>query len=32
MGVQAALKSMMADGSYGKILAKWNLSSGAVTP
>jgi polar amino acid transport system substrate-binding protein len=29
--VQAALKSMMADGTYAKILAKWNLSSGAVT-
>ena len=31
-GVQAALKSMMSDGTYGKILAKWNLSNGAVTP
>ncbi len=30
-GVQAALKSMMADGTYAKILAKWNLSDGAVT-
>jgi len=30
-GVQAALKSMMTDGTYGKILAKWNLSNGAVT-
>ena len=28
--VQTALKSMMADGSYAKILAKWNLSAGAV--
>jgi polar amino acid transport system substrate-binding protein len=28
--VQTALKSMMADGAYAKILAKWNLSSGAV--
>ncbi len=30
--VQTALKSMMSDGTYGKILAKWNLSSSAVTP
>jgi polar amino acid transport system substrate-binding protein len=29
--VQTALKSMMADGAYAKILAKWNLSSSAVT-
>jgi polar amino acid transport system substrate-binding protein len=29
--VQTALKSMMADGTYAKILAKWNLSSGAIT-
>lgn len=29
--VQTALKSMMSDGTYGKILAKWNLASGAVT-
>ncbi len=28
--VQAALKSMMADGTYTKILTKWNLTSGAV--
>ncbi len=30
--VQTALKSMMADGTYAKILAKWNLSSGAIKP
>ncbi|MCL4560312.1 MAG: ABC transporter substrate-binding protein [Chloroflexi bacterium] len=29
--VETALKSMMADGTYQKILDKWNLSSGAVT-
>ena len=29
--VQSALKSMMADGTYLKILTKWNLASGAVT-
>ena len=29
--VEAALKSMMADGTYLKILTKWNLDSGAVT-
>ncbi len=29
--VQDALKSMMADGAYAKILAKWNLAGGAVT-
>jgi len=30
-GVKAALASMMADGTYLKILTKWNLASGAVT-
>ena len=29
--VQTALKSMMADGTYGKILDKYGLSNGAVT-
>ncbi len=29
--VQTALKSMMTDGTYAKILAKWNMSDGAVT-
>jgi polar amino acid transport system substrate-binding protein len=29
--VEAALKSMMADGTYLKILTKWNLASSAVT-
>jgi polar amino acid transport system substrate-binding protein len=29
--VQAALKSMMADGTYAAILKKWNLADGAVT-
>ena len=29
--VKAALKSMMADGTYTKILTKWNLTGGAVT-
>lgn len=29
--VQGALKSMMADGTYNKILGKWNLANGAVT-
>jgi len=29
--IQTALKSMMADGVYAKILAKWDLLSGAVT-
>jgi polar amino acid transport system substrate-binding protein len=28
--VQTALKSMIADGTYGKILDKWNLASGAI--
>jgi polar amino acid transport system substrate-binding protein len=28
--IQTALKSMMTDGTYGKILAKWNLADGAV--
>jgi polar amino acid transport system substrate-binding protein len=28
--IQAAFNSMKADGTYGKILAKWNLSAGAV--
>ncbi len=30
-GVHDALKSMMTDGTYGKILTKWNLADGAVT-
>jgi polar amino acid transport system substrate-binding protein len=29
-GVKAALKSMMADGAYTKILTKWNLANSAV--
>ncbi len=29
--VQTALKSMMADGTYAKILTKYNLQTGAVT-
>ena len=29
--VETALKSMMSDGTYKKILDKWQLSSGAVT-
>jgi len=29
--VKAALQSMMADGTYNQILAKWNLTNGAVT-
>lgn len=29
--VKAALKSMMDDGTYTKILAKWNMTDGAVT-
>ncbi len=30
-GVHDALKGMIADGTYGKILGKWNLADGAVT-
>ena len=30
--VKTALASMMQDGTYQKILAKWNLASGAVSP
>jgi len=30
--VKAALDSMMQDGTYTKILAKWNLTNGAVSP
>ena len=29
--VETALKSMMADGTYLKILTRWNLANGAVT-
>jgi polar amino acid transport system substrate-binding protein len=29
--VKAALKSMMDDGTYMKILTKWNMTDGAVT-
>jgi polar amino acid transport system substrate-binding protein len=28
--VEAALKALMADGTYGKILAKWGIQSGAL--
>jgi polar amino acid transport system substrate-binding protein len=31
-GVQAALKSMMADGTYMNILKKWNLTDSSVSP
>jgi polar amino acid transport system substrate-binding protein len=30
--VKAVLSSMMADGTYTKILQKWNLTNSAVTP
>jgi ABC-type amino acid transport substrate-binding protein len=30
LGVEAALKSMIADGAYEKILAKWNLANGSI--
>jgi len=30
--VETALKSMMADKTYEKILAQWNLANGAVKP
>ncbi|MFX7934569.1 transporter substrate-binding domain-containing protein, partial [Acinetobacter baumannii] len=29
--VQAALKAAIADGSYAKVLAKWNVASGSLT-
>lgn len=29
--IQAALQSLIADGTYGKLLAKWNLTAFAVT-
>ncbi|MFM6970983.1 MAG: ABC transporter substrate-binding protein [Rhodoluna sp.] len=29
--IQAGLKSLIADGNYAKLLAKWNLSAFAVT-
>jgi polar amino acid transport system substrate-binding protein len=29
--VQAALKAAIADGSYDKVLQKWNVSAGALT-
>jgi polar amino acid transport system substrate-binding protein len=28
--VQAALKKLIADGTYSKILAKWGVQSGAI--
>jgi polar amino acid transport system substrate-binding protein len=31
VAVKAALQSMMADGTYQKILTNWNLTTGAVT-
>jgi len=30
--VQTALSSMMSDGTYLKILTKWNLANSAVQP
>ena len=30
--IDTALKSIMADGTYDKILAQWKLSDGAVKP
>ncbi len=30
--IKAALDSMMADGTYMKILTKWNMTGGAVKP
>lgn len=32
MAVETALKSMYSDGTYAKILAKWNLSNSSVAP
>jgi ABC-type amino acid transport substrate-binding protein len=32
LAVQTALKSMQADGTYLKILTKWNLQDSAVKP
>jgi polar amino acid transport system substrate-binding protein len=29
--IQAALKAVIADGTYAKVLAKWGLQSGALT-
>jgi polar amino acid transport system substrate-binding protein len=29
--IQTAFNSMVADGTYAKILAKWNLSTGAIS-
>ena len=29
--IQAALKKLIADGSYAKILSKWGVESGAIT-
>lgn len=31
LAIKGALESMIADGSYGKILATWGLQAGAVT-
>jgi len=32
LAIQAALKTLVANGTYGAILAKWGVSSGALTP
>jgi polar amino acid transport system substrate-binding protein len=32
LAVKAALKSMMDDGTYMKILSKWNLTNSAIKP
>ena len=30
--VLAALKALMSNGTYSKIMAKWGLQSGAISP
>ena len=32
LAIQAALKTLSANGTYGAILAKWGVSAGALTP
>ena len=32
LAIQAALKTLVANGTYAAILAKWGVSSGALTP